>query len=211
MTHTIHRRGDRGGLEGDYVVLIQGLGQHEKSIEAVKILARHNPVGLIKRRGDSPLRYMKNWEDGLSIEELVENLESPSYISGVYVNKSELEEVVKDFVDADLGLPVTISGNIDDIFQVCENSSIGPHTVMISLETFGRTELIPDDKILEITTMCGHGLVNQHLVRHLIHEVRQRNMTSMEAALELGKQCVCNSFNHIRAKKILDEYIDTPR
>ncbi len=211
MTHTLHRRGDRCSLEGDYVVLIQGLGQHNKSIEAVKILASHNPVALIKRRGESPLRYMKNWDHGISLEELVENPDTPAYISGIYINKSDMEKVVKDLVNADLGLPVTISGNIDDIFQACEKSSIDPHTVMLSLETLGRTELIPDDKILELTTMCGHGLVNKHLVKHVIHQVRQRKMTSMDAALELGKQCICNSFNHVRAEKILEEYIKTPR
>lgn len=211
MTHTIHRRGDRESLEGDYVVLVREYGLPEKTREAVRILANHNPVGLIKRRKGIPLRYMKNWAEGLEKKELVENPDPPTYVSGVYTEKGDVEGVVRDLVEADLGLPITISGIVDDVFDICNKTGTGPHTVMLSMETVGRTELLPDDKILEITTMCGHGLVNQHLVKHLIDQVRKRRMTAEEAGFELGKQCICNSFNHIRAAKLIEEYVSTQR
>ena len=211
MTHTIHRRGDRESLKGDYVVLVREYDRPEKTREAVRILANHNPVGLIKRRKEIPLRYMKKWEEGLDKKELVENPEPPTYVSGVYIEKRDIEGVVQDLVEADLGLPITISGLIDDVFDVCKRTGTDPHSVMLSMETIGRTELLPDGKILEITTMCGHGLVHQHLVRHLIDRVRKRRMTAEEAGFELGKQCICNSFNHIRAAQLIEEYIRTQR
>ena len=211
MTHTIHRRGDRESLEGDYVVLVREYGQPEKTREAFRILANHNPIGLIKRRNGIPQRYMKNWTDGLEKKELVESPDPPTYISGVYKEKGDIEDLVRDLVEADLGLPITISGVIDDVFDICQKTGTGPHTVMLSMETIGRTELLPDDKILEITTMCGHGLVHQHLVRHLIGQVRKERMTAEEAGLELGKQCICNSFNHIRAANLIEKYVSTQR
>jgi hypothetical protein len=211
MTHTIHRRGCRESLEGDYVVLVREYAQPEKTREAVKILANHNPVGLIKRRREIPLRYMKNWTEGMNVNELVENPDPPKYVSGVYTKKGDVEGLVRDFVEAELGLPITISGVVDDVFDICEKTGTGPHTVMLSMETIGRTELLPDDKVLEITTMCGHGLVHQHLVKHLIGQVRKGRMTAEKAGLELGKQCICNSFNHIRAANLIEEYVITQR
>jgi hypothetical protein len=211
MTHTIHRRGDRESLERDYIVLVREYGIPEKTREAVRILADHNPVGLIKRRKEIPLRYMKNWEGGMDTKALVDNTEPPTYVSGVYAEQGDVEGVVRDLVEAGLGLPITISGIVEDVFEICKKTGTGPHTVMLSVETVGRTELLPDDKILEITTMCGHGLVSQHLVKHLIDRVRKRRMTAEEAGFELGKQCICNSFNHIRAAKLIEDYIGTQR
>ncbi len=211
MTHTIHRRGDRESLERDYIILVREYGQPEKTREAVRILADHNPVGLIKRRKGIPLRYMKNWAGGMDKKAIVKDPEPPTYVSGVYTEKGDVEGVVRDLVEAGLGLPITISGIVEDVFEICMKTGTGPHTVMLSMETIGRTELLPDDKILEITTMCGHGLVSQHLVKHLIDRVRKRRMTAEAAGFELGKQCICNSFNHIRAAKLIEEYITTRR
>ena len=76
----------------------------------------------------------------------------------------------------------------------------------MSMETIGRTELLPDDGILQLTTMCGHSLVSEHLARHLIDQVRKGRITAEKAGLELGKQCVCNFLNPVRASKIIEEY-----
>ena len=207
MTHTIHRKGNRKSLEGDYVVLVRELNQQEKAKKVVSILANHNPIGLIKRRKEKPLRYMKNWTEGLEIKELVENPDPPTYISGVYIEKRDVENVVRDLVEAELGLPITISGIIDEVFDICKKTGTDPNSVMLSLETLGKTDLLPDEKISEITTMCGHGLVSPHLVNNLISQVRKGSISSQEAGIELGKQCICNLFNHIRAAEIIEEYL----
>jgi hypothetical protein len=79
------------------------------------------------------------------------------------------------------------------------------------MKTIGRTELLPDERILDIETMCGHSLVSDHLTRRLIDKVRKGKMTAEEAGLELGKQCVCNYFNQVRAAKIIKEYVSAQR
>lgn len=213
MTHSNHRRGDRQSLEGDYVILVRGdlRGQPEKAKKAVKVLADNDPVGLIKRRTGAALRYMRNWKEGLELRELVENPDTPIYIAGVYSREEDVEGVLRELAEADLGFSVVVSGIFDNVFHVCKKVGTGPHTVNMSMETMGRTELMPEDRILEMTTMCGHSLVSEHLVRHLIDRVRKGRMTAEEAGLELGKQCVCNFFNPIRAKKIIEEYITMQR
>jgi len=208
MTHSHHRRGSRESLDGDYVLLIRGdlKGQPERVKKAVEILTAHEPVGLIKRRTGEPLRYMKNWDEGLELKELLETPDPAIYVAGVYTAKEQVEGVIRDLVEADLGFSVVVSGVFENVFDICERTGTGPHTVNLSMETIGRTELLPDDRILEITTMCGHSLVSQHLVQNLIDRVRKGRMTAEEAGLELGKQCVCNLFNPIRAAKIIEEY-----
>ena len=213
MTHSNHRRGSRESLEEDYVILVRGdlKGNPAKARKGVEILADNKPVGLIKRRTGEPLRYMRNWEEGLELKELVENPETSIYIAGVISRKEDVEGAVGDFAKADLGFSVVVSGIFDEVFDICRRVGTGPHTVNMSMETIGRTELLPEDGILEFTTMCGHSLVSEHLVRHLIGQVRKGKMTAEEAGLELGKQCVCNFFNPVRAAKIIREYVARQR
>ncbi len=154
---------------------------------------------------------MKNWDEALSLKELLEDPDPPQYVTGVYTSEKDVEGVIRDLAEADLGFSVVVSGIFNNVFGICERVETGPHTVNMSMETIGRTELLPEDRILEITTMCGHSLISQHLVRHLIDRVRKGAMTAEEAALELGKQCVCNFFNPFRAAKIIDKYVDLQR
>lgn len=214
MTHSNHRRGSRESLEGDYVVLVRGYkikACPRKAKMAVKILADHNPVGLLKRRGGKPLRYMRNWDEGTELKKLVADPDPPSYIAGVFESKSDVEGLIRDLAKANLGFSVVVSGIFDNIFDICENVETGPHTVNMSMETIGRTELLPEDKILEIMTMCGHSLIGEPLVRHVIGQVRRGKMTVEDASVELGKQCVCNFFNIERSIKIIEEYINLQR
>ncbi|MDH5792328.1 MAG: hypothetical protein OEZ44_09070, partial [Candidatus Bathyarchaeota archaeon] len=78
-----------------------------------------------------------------------------------------------------------------------------PHTVNMSLGTWGRTELLPEGPVLELCTMCGHAMVSSRLVEAMISRVRKGAMTAEDAAVELGKQCTCNIYNTVRAAKII--------
>lgn len=214
MTHSNHRRGSRESLDNDYVVLVRGdrlKACPDKARKAVKILADHNPVGALKRRTGKPLRYMRGWKEGLSLRELVDDPDPPIYVAGVYESKEDVEALVRDLAEADLGFSVVVSGVFENVFDVCMRVGTGPHTVNMSMETIGRTELLPEDRVLEIVTMCGHSLVGAPLTQHLIGQVRRGAMTAEEAGLELGKQCVCNFFNPVRATKIIEEHVALQR
>ena len=217
MTHSNHRRGSRESLMEDYVLTLRGrsiLRQPQKAREGVKILGAHNPIGIIKNRARAdalPQRYMRDWKEGMGLKELVEDPDAPTYISAVYTSKKDVEGVVRDLAEADLGFSVVISGIFDEVFDICKKVGTGPHTVAMSMETIGRTELMPDNRILEIITMCGHSLVSQHYVKNLIDQVRKGKMTAYDAGLTLGKQCFCNYLNPIRAARIIEEYANTQR
>jgi hypothetical protein len=214
MTHSNHRRGNRESLDHDYVILVRGdtvKTDVEKARKAVRILANHNPVGLVTRRKGVPIRFMRNWDEGLTLQEVADHPDPPRYIHGVYDKTEDVHGLVQDFVDAKLGFSVVVSGVFENTFNICGEVGTGPHTANMSMETLGRTELLPEDRILEVMTMCGHSLVGEPLIRHLIGQVRKGYTTAENAGLELGKQCVCNFFNPVRAAKIIEEYASMQR
>jgi len=112
-----------------------------------------------------------------------------------------------DLKAADLGHSVVVSGIFDDVFEACKKIGTGPHTVNMSAGIWGRTDLLPDRKTLEIATMCGHGYVSRHLIKHLTDSVKNNKMTLEDAAIEMSKQCVCNFFNPVRAANLIEKYI----
>ena len=207
---------------GDWVVFaapgteLQGEpAKHKKFIE---ILTKYDPVNCrtnIGIEGESKrLRYVKNWTEqkdsgvhqSATLNEIMKN-ETPKGGSAVYNNKEAVQNVVNELVEADLGFSIVISGIFEEVYDICEKAGIMPHTVNYSGGTLGNVTLLPDPKILEITTMCGHHFVAPSLVKHLIQKVKQGKITAEDASTELVKQCTCNWFNANRAAKLIEEFI----
>jgi len=221
MTHSNHRRGSRESLMGDWVVFTSGAGRikdrskHRKQIE---ILMRHNPVGLgtstLDGGSSRRLRYVKGWDrskdSGIQKVYSLEEIKSHKDLgagSAVYTNFEDVKAVLKELKEADLGFSIVYSGIFDKVFEACEEAGQGPHTVNLSAETFGKVGLLPEPKILELTTMCGHHMVSQYLVKHLCGQVKRGKMKAQDAAVEMAKQCTCNFFNVVRAEQLINEYI----
>jgi len=77
------------------------------------------------------------------------------------------------------------------------------HTVELSLGVWGKVEKLESQEVLEVTTMCGHGLVAGNLVKTLVDDIRKGRTTARQASEELAKQCVCGVFNAPRAEELL--------
>jgi hypothetical protein len=58
-------------------------------------------------------------------------------------------------------------------------------TMNMSLGTLGRTELLPEQPVLELCTIRGHTMVSAKLVDLVVDRVRNGLMTTEEAAMEL--------------------------
>jgi hypothetical protein len=226
MTHTHHRRGCPESLGKDFVVLfmldVESDAQKsywgpmdERVKKLLEILGKYYPIALIAGRGDERLRYMKGWssemdsgihrssryEDVVSCKELVD--EGAGH--AVYTSRKAIEGLLGDLREADLGFSVVVSGIFEETFKACRAAGMEPHTVNMSLGTWGRTELLPDRKVLELCTMCGHAIISPTLVEDTINEVKRDAMTIDDATVELGKQCTCNIFNTERAKELIQK------
>jgi len=68
----------------------------------------------------------------------------------------------------DLGVSVVVSGLISEVKDVCDDIGLNMHTVNLALGEFGRKELLPTEKTLEITTMCGHHCVSSQSIEHYV-------------------------------------------
>jgi hypothetical protein len=225
VTHTHHRRGAVESLKDDYVVLFmldpEVNAQHiykeslrERVKKLLKICQKYNPVALSAKSDERRLRYLYGWTSGLdsgehegaTLDEVggCDELLDEGLGHAVYTSKDSVIKVLSDLKKADLGISIVISGIFDEVFDSCKESNIDPHTVNMSLETWGKTELIPEGAVLEIATMCGHAMISQRLIESLIERVKKGHTIPIDAAVEMGKQCTCNIFNTVRAAKIIE-------
>jgi hypothetical protein len=76
---------------------------------------------------------------------------------------------------------------------------------------WGKIEKLPSKEILEITTMCGHGLIGPNLVKACIDDIASGRITSAQAARILAGPCICGMFNTKRAELLLDKLVNTKR
>jgi len=145
-----------------------------------------------------------------SPEELLAVVEKSEHIYSLYTvfdDREKVQALLKDVVTADLGLSVVVSGLFDEVDKMCQEVGIKRHTAQCSLGVWGKREKLPPEEILDITTMCGHGMVSANLVRRMATEVR-KGLTSLEVAASImAKPCVCGVFNPKRAEDLLRQCI----
>ena len=199
MTHSLHRRGNAESLSEDYVVLIHAAfgfndnGHESKQQEFLRICLRHNP----QNAGAIKLGNIHKYKP----EEIINA--AHTIVHAVFDNPEVVTEVLKELKEADLGLSVVVSGIFEYVDECLEKAGLKHHTANFSLGIWGKTEKLPSEDILEVTTMCGHGLISTNLAKSMVEEVKSGAKTPEDAAKELVPNCTCGIFNPARAAKLL--------
>ncbi len=201
MTHSLHRRGDRESLGLDYVVFtmsakgINEAGSGDKMKDFFDILLRYQPVNY----GDMVTgnSYVK------SPEEIRSNIGDTSIVHGVFTESETVAKILQELKEANLGMSVVVTGIHDETEACCQKSGLEKHTIEHSLGVFGRLRVLPSDEILQLTTMCGHGMVPANLVERMVMEIKRGKKTFREGALELTRPCHCGIYNPVRAERLL--------
>ena len=204
MTHTLHRVGSDESLSEDYVVLVMPSKDINHEGSAVKLkrffeLALQNKAVKI---GDARLgnEYHQGGRD-----KMIANVEDRAVIHAVFKDQATLTDMLKDLKAEDLGLSVVVSGLFSKVRDCCHQAGIQEHTINQSMGRWGRTDRLPPDDILEINTMCGHGMVSTALIDNIVQQVRKGSLSPKEGAEELFKPCMCGIFNPYRAAKLLQK------
>lgn len=206
MTHTLHRAGDLDSLRGDFVVFtmsaktVNAAGSAVKMKEFLKIVEKHNPVNF----GDMKTGNIFNTERDV----IFDSIRDTSIVHSVFTDRETVSKVIAELKAADLGTSVVISGLVDETDAVCKENDLAMHTVEYSGGIHGRTDKLPMLPVLEVTTMCGHGMVASNLVAHLAGRVKKGKMTLEEAGRELAKPCQCGVFNPERAAELVKKIVD---
>lgn len=196
VTHTLHRQGSIESLKEDYAVLIVGSDiplstQRERLRRRFPWMYQVIKKTLLRLGIPKALRLIKR--------------PNPGFPAGgfVFSDKKELMNFLRLAKERNTGKSVVVSGLIDEVNGCLEELNLSPHTVQLSLGVFGKTELLPERGILEITTMCGHHMISPWLVEKLARDVKEGKLSATEAVKLMTKQCVCGVFNKARASKLI--------
>lgn len=205
MTHTLHREGTLDNLQDDFVVFtmsaktVNAKGSSEKMRRFFEILEKYNSVNY----GDMKTGNILNSDR----DTIFEGIKDTSIVHFVFTEKETIGKVLDELKEADLGISVVVSGLIGTTDQICRQVGLSMHTVEFSGGIHGKLELLPEKPILEIATMCGHGMVASNLVREMVKQIRKGKKTLKEASLELAKPCQCGVFNPKRAEGLLKKFL----
>ncbi len=202
MTHTNHRVGDF--LNEDYVILImpsKGINVEGSGQKLRRYLEMALENGAIKI-GDA--RLGNEYHQG-SVEKVLENMEDQAVVQAVFKDKESLVKTLRTYKEADLGLSVVVSGLFDHVGECCKEVGLERHTINQSMGRWGKTDKLPPPEILQLNTMCGHGMVAVGLINEVVDDIKSGNCTAEEGAERLFAPCMCGIFNPHRAALILKD------
>jgi hypothetical protein len=219
MTNTLHRFGDAESFRDDFVVFaIASRGKNEENAvpklqKFLEIARRFNPVNLGDARHGGALRPSKsmspishwNRECAPDFEAVVTGLDTTTTAAAVFDNRAAAEDFVKAIRAEDLGLSINVSTSIEGAEQCCDEAGICRHSVGYSLGFEGKTEHLPNEDVLKLATMCGHGMVSASLAKKMIDWVKEGRRTPEQAVTYLTRFCSCGVFNPARGRRILEE------
>ena len=187
MSHALHRHGTAKQLQNDYTfyarasrfVNREGCGPKLRKILSIA-LDQKNLVNY----GSS--QAGKSFKAGLKADEYAATLDKAYGVAGCFSDKEAVRSLLLKLKEADTGISIVISGLIDEIVQMGKDLDLTPHTAFLSLGIHGKKALLPEDAVLEITTMCGHGMVASKLTKVVMEKVKAGKMTFRQAAATIG-------------------------
>lgn len=205
MSHALHRHGTPEQLKNDYTfyarasrfVNREGCGPKLRKILSI-LLKEKNLVNF----GSS--QAGKSRKAGLDPDAYAATLDKAYGVAACFSDKDAVRSVLKNLKEADTGISIVISGLIDEIVKIAKEVDVKPHTAFLSLGVHGKRALLPEDSILEITTMCGHGLVSSRLAKAVMKRVEAGKITPEAGADMLAQPCPCGIFNVDRCRTILE-------
>jgi hypothetical protein len=228
MTNTLHRYSEHYAFErlpnpkpvrNDFIVFAmasRGINDDdlvEKYRAFLHLALKHHPVnlgdatkgGMLRPRWD--LNPKAHWQrdDRPDPDGVIAGIAGHTTVAAVFASYDNMKAFVDDLSKATLGISVNISAPIDQAERCCRESGIVRHSVEYSLGFCGRVERLPDSTILELTTMCGHGMISANFAKKMIDWVKENRRDAVAVARTMARFCSCGVFNISRAESILNE------
>ncbi len=209
MSHTLHRTGSYESLSHDFVMLCLAAkgfnrkGTNDKGYDHIPAYRKFLETG--------KANHAINLSDGKFGSLLIHDYDwihenCKTVVHALFDSEENTAEMLKQLNEAEIGISVVMSGLYDKLFACCRHAHLQPHGLTQSLGVIGRVDELPDEKPMELTTMCGHAQVSVGMVNRVLCKIKKGEMTPEEAGLELAMPCTCGVFNFERAAKLLEEY-----
>ena len=234
MTNTLHRYSEHYAFEpppnpqpvdNDFIVFAmasRGVNDDqlvEKYRSFLRLALRHNPVnigdatkgGVLRPRRDmNPTAHWKR--DQLpNPDEVIAGIEGHTTVAAVFEYYHDMTAFVADVRAANLGISVNISAPIDAAERCCRDTGITRHSVEYSLGFCGRVDRLPNATTLELSTMCGHGMLSANFAMKMVDWVKENRRSPEEAARYMARFCICGVFNIKRAEGIIEKACNLTR
>jgi len=217
MTHSLHREGTRENLSNDFTIYclpavgINDKGSGSKRWRFLEIALRNHAANAGQADIGNIIAHSPQELSG-RVRDRFKNSAGDGVGDGMapcicFARKEDFVKTLKEAIKADLGLSIVVQGILEEVESCLREVGLKPHTVHHSLGVWGRTEKLPSKEILEITTMCGHGMTTPNLVKKCIEEVISGKTTPWEAAELLARPCICGIFNPNRAEALLKRIV----
>jgi len=218
VTNTLHRYGSADSFRDDYIVFaMPSKGKNDEgAIEKLKtfleICVRHQAsnIGASGRSSYRPsgsLNPTVHWKRDLEpdFQSVIDGVKSAGTAGAVFDSREKAVACLRDVIDADLGLSVNISTSVDGAKEAGRKCGIERHSVEYSLGFQDPKNHLPRSQILELATMCGHGMVGFSLAQKMIDMVREGRRTPAQAVATLTRFCPCGVYNPSRALRLIED------
>ena len=206
MTHSLHRKKDAEGLCDDYVMLIMA---EPGKINQESVKNRMRESWDIISHYEAELTNFGTVRGGGRHKKPIEAFKEKNgfLIHAVFKDRDSLKACLNELKDRDLGVSVSVSGCLEGVNETCAEVGLNPHTMQYALGIHGKTDKLPDEKVLNIATICGHAMVSTNLIAHVIEKISKKRMTHAEAAEKLCGMCDCGIFNPHKAERLLRQMV----
>jgi hypothetical protein len=219
MTNTLHRFGAPETLRDDYIVFamaargVNEQGAPPKLQTFLRMALKHHPINVgnaVKGgiyRASQNLNPLAHWRrpDTLNFKAVVESIDSCTVAAAVFDQPANLEAFLADLKQADIGLSINVASLTDTAHTCCRQVGLTRHSVGYSLGFHGDLNLLPDRHTLELSTMCGHGMVSHNFAKKMVDWVKEGRREPKQAATYMARFCTCGVFNPTRAARVLEE------
>jgi hypothetical protein len=140
LTHTLHRTGAKDSLKEDFPLLItprSGVNDKNLNEKLAKIVSILDQTG-IEFWGYAASVNTLHMPPSEIREKLIKHVDRGARIRGVCTSRDQVKQLLTLLKEADFGLSVTISGLREEIFAVCGEAGLAPHSVNLSLGIWGK-------------------------------------------------------------------------
>ena len=205
MTHSLYRLG-RNAWGDDWVVIARaarGVNDAGAAARLRRFLERARASGAVNwGHGRGGGRLNADWES------MIARLTDSATVTVVFDDLARFEDFLDQIHAMNLGLSITVSGEMTEIGKICGWRGWKPHSGRQALGVFGDRGRLPSQEMLCVTSQCGHGLIAVRWVEVMVDRVRAGECTPEEAARQLGKPCVCGLLNPSRTAALVRHLAD---
>jgi len=203
-------------FEDDYIIFaIPCKGKNDDGAVAklklfLGICAKHRPVNIGNSSSSSyapssELEPSVHWKRKHEAEprSVIDGVHRSATAAAIFDSVDKAEACLRDLIDADLGLSINVSTSVEGAKRVAADCGILRHSVEYSLGFDDPHDNLPDNRVLALSTMCGHGMISANMAKKMLEMVHEGRRDPGAAAVTLARFCPCGAYNPARAERLL--------